>query len=328
MFADISTLEAFDDKLYIFDNVTNFVYVFSMDGRFLFVLNNVGQGPGEYTQIDFFSIDRNERQMVVADLITNHILRYDLNGKFVSKQKVPCWVDGVYPIENKDVVLLTNYRDNSETIENQQNILFIDSLSNVLSGYFPYPSEEISKVKFSTLVNGGFYYGGNVCNYFNMFQDTVYSVLNKTLIPKYVFDFGDKKFDKSYLEKDPSLLEDYIESRKYMSLRSLNETDDYLFYTIAYGYFNYDGLFSKKTKNNILSMIRYDVEDQVFGYHVATCKSSVIFSVPVEALLSKKENCDKNGWPKGKFADKKKKFIESLSEDDNPVLVFYEFDNF
>lgn len=54
MFADISTLEAFDDKLYIFDNVTNCVYVFSMDGRFLFVLNNVGQGPGEYTQIDFF----------------------------------------------------------------------------------------------------------------------------------------------------------------------------------------------------------------------------------------------------------------------------------
>lgn len=328
MLGEICSLEAFEDKLYIFDDVTGSVFVFSKEGNFLFTLNNVGQGPGEYTQIDFFSIDRNERQMVVADLMSNNIFRYDLNGKFISKQKVPCWLDGVYPIENKSFVSFTNYRNNSDKIENQQNILFIDLMSNISCGYFPYPSEDITKLKFLVPVNGGFYYGGNVCNYFHQYQDTVYSVSDKTLKPKYVFDFGNKNFDKSYLLKDATVLEDYIESRKCVSLRSLNETEDYLFYSVADEWVINTGLFSKKTGNNILASTWYDGNDQIISYPIATYESSVICSVSALRLFNQKKFYEENGWPEGKFVKQKKEFMDTLSEDDNPILVFYEFDDF
>lgn len=327
MIGDICSMEAFDDKLYIFDDVTRSVYVFSIEGYFLFTLNKVGQGPGEYTQIDFFSIDRNERQMIVADLVSYNILRYDLDGNFVSKQKINYWLDGIYPIEDKSFIALTNYRNNSEKIENQHNILFLDSMSNITCGYFPYPSKDISKLRFPiSSGNAGFYYGGNSCNYFNRLQDTVYSVSNNTLTPKYVFDFGDKKFDQSYWTKDINILKDYIEREEYLSLSRMNETDDYVFYRIVYGAI-YSGLYSKSTGSNLLSLIWYNGEDQIVGTPIATYKSCLIYYVPVSSLLNKKEKYDKDGWPEGKFIEQEKEFINTLSEEDNIVLVFYEFDN-
>lgn len=327
MFGEIYSLEVFEDKLYIFDDITRSVYVFSIKGDFLFTLNKVGQGPGEYTQIDFFTLDRNERQMIVADLMTNNILRYDLNGNFMSNRKVSYWLDGIYPIEDKSYIALTNYRDNSDKIENQHNILFLDSLNNIISGYFPYPSKDISKLEFPISVNGGFYYGGNSCNYFNDFQDTVYLVSNKVLMPKYVFDFGDKKFDKSYWMKDINILNDYIEREEYFTLERMNETDDYVFYEIGYGTI-YSGLFSKKTKNNLLAVMWYNDEDQIVGIPIATYKSSLIYYVPVSSLLDKKKTYEKNGWPKGKFIEQEREFLNTLTEEDNTVLVFYEFENF
>lgn len=327
MIGDICSMEAFDDKLYIFDDVTRSVYVFSIEGYFLFTLNKVGQGPGEYTQIDFFSLDRNERQMIVADLVSYNILRYDLDGNFVSKQKINYWLDGIYPIEDKSFIALTNYRNNSEKIENQHNILFLDSMSNITCGYFPYPSKDISKLRFPiSSGNAGFYYGGNICNYFNRLQDTVYSVSNNTLTPKYVFDFGDKKFDQSYWTKDINILKDYIEREEYLSLSRMNETDDYVFYRIVYGAI-YSGLYSKSTGSNLLSLIWYNGEDQIVGTPIATYKSCLIYYVPVSSLLDKKEKYDKDGWPEGKFIEQEKEFINTLSEEDNIVLVFYEFDN-
>lgn len=327
MFGDIYSMEAFEDKLYIFDDVTRSVYVFSIEGDFLFTLNKVGQGPGEYTQIDFFSIDRNERQLIVADLMSNNILRYDLDGEFVSKQKINFWLDGIYPIEDKSFIGFANFKNNSETIENQCNILFFDSISNITSGYFPYPSKDISKLKLPISVNGGFYYGGNCCNYFNDYQDTVYSVSKNTLMPKYVFDFGDKKFDKSYWQKDVNILNDYIGRNEYLTLDQIYETDDYVFYGVG-PMIVYSGLFSKKTGNNLLSLIWFNGGDQIIGIPIATYKSSLIHYVAVSTLLGKKENYEKNGWPKGKFIEKEREFINTLTEEDNTVLVFYEFENF
>lgn len=327
MIGDICSMEAFEDKLYILDDVTRNVYVFSIEGDFLFVLNKVGQGPGEYAQIDFFSIDRNERQMIVADLVSYNILRYDLDGNFVSKQKVNYQLDGIYPIEDKSLIALTNYNDNSDKIENQHNIIFLDSISNITSGYFPYPSKDISKLRFSiSSTNAGFYYGENSCNYFNRFQDTVYSVSYNTLIPKYVFDFGDKQFDQSYWVKDINLLKDYIEKGEYLTLERMNETDDYLFYDVG-PMMIYRGLFSKRTGNNILALIWYNGVDQIEGIPIATYKSSAIYYYPVSSLLNKKEKYDKDGWPEGKFIEQEKEFINTLSEEDNIVLIFYEFDN-
>lgn len=328
MFGEIYSMEAFEDRLYIFDDVTRSVYIFSIEGDFLFTLNKVGQGPGEYAQIDFFSIDRNERQMIVADLVSYNILRYDLDGNFVSKKKINYWLDGIYPTEDKGFIALTNYRNNSEKIENQHNILFLDSMSNIACGYFPYPSKDISKLRFSiSSTNAGFYYGGNSCNYFNRFQDTVYSVSYNTLIPKYVFDFGDKQFDQSYWVKDINLLKDYIEKGEYLTLERMNETDDYLFYDVG-PMMIYRGLFSKRTGNNILALIWYNGEDQIEGIPIATYKSSAIYYYPVSSLLEKKKKYEKNGWPKGKFIEQEREFLNTLTEEDNTVLVFYEFENF
>lgn len=327
---EIQHLEAFEDRLYILDNVTGKIFVFTIEGKFLFVLDKVGQGPGEYAQIDYFSIDRNERQIFVADLMTNTILRYDLDGRFISRQKVPCWVDGIYPIENKEVVLFANYRNNSSIFDKQHNILIMDSLSNIKSCYFPYPSDEISQMNFMVNYNGGFIYNGKTCMYYNRYEDTVYSVSNGVLTPEYVFDFGEKKFDRSYLAKDVQVLKDYIESRNYNLIHLFNETEDYVYYNVnpMTGMVIY-GLFSKKTGNNLYTYFFADGDERFFpGFGAFNYGSSFIFYMSADILLSDKERYDEKGWPDGKFTDKKREFVNTLSEDDNPVLIFYEFDNF
>lgn len=328
MFGEITNIEIFNDKIYILDYVTGNLFVFTIDGKFLFSLNKQGSGPGEYTQIDFFSIDKNLNQIVIADLMTNNVMRYDLNGKFISKQKVPCWVDGVYPIKGGKMVLFTNYRDNSSKFINQYNILFIDSLSNIEKGYFLYPSSEISNVRFPCPINGGFYYADNNVNFFSLLKDTVYKIEDESIKPKYVFDFGKYKFDSSYLLKDPSVLSNYLKKGDFSRLFNINETDAILIYGLTNNGWLKTGFFSKNTGESFEVLLMYDIEDQMSSFHVCSYKSYIVFSENSESLIAQKRIYDKNGWPKGKFIKEKKEFLQTLTEDDNTVLVFCEFDDF
>lgn len=322
--AEITKLEVYDSLIYILDAKTSSLFVFNMDGKYQYKIHSLGQGPKEYTQLDFFSIDRDQKQIVLTDLIDYWILRYDLNGKFISRQKIPFWTEGVIPIENKGIVLYANFRDNSKHLKKEYNIIYLDSLNRIQNVYFPYKSSLIGRAKFTTPQSSVFYPYNNRHNFFNSYSDTVYQVEPTGLVVKYIFDLKGKSFDQTYFTQKNNELSDYVKRQEYYSILNILENDEWLYFCISY-YSKFEfwhGFYSKKTGELINSEFFYNKKQCFIPNNLATYNSWFISDLPINCLLNiKEQNLMK---PIGGMAENElRNLLNSLSEDDNPVLMMY-----
>jgi hypothetical protein len=88
VFNYISKMEFYENQFYILDDVgMKKIYVFNQDGSFSYTIGKVGNGPGEYTNIEDFTIDKEKRQVVVLAYPSTAII-YDLNGEYLYTKKI------------------------------------------------------------------------------------------------------------------------------------------------------------------------------------------------------------------------------------------------
>ena len=135
----------YEERIYILDTKTSSLFIFDMEGNYLHKIANIGQGPGDYTQLDFFDIDKENRHIVLTDLMAYWVMRYDFEGNFLSKQKIPIWCEGVSILPDKGVGLYANFRDNSDKLEQEYNLVCLDSAMNFKRAYFPYNLKILTK---------------------------------------------------------------------------------------------------------------------------------------------------------------------------------------
>ena len=75
-----------NDKIYVLDAThARDVFVFNMSGNFLFKLDKIGKGPHEYYNPDAININEYTNQLEVYDAQNLTILKYTLDGAFISK---------------------------------------------------------------------------------------------------------------------------------------------------------------------------------------------------------------------------------------------------
>ena len=85
----IIQLELYDNKFYILDkylSVSN-LFVFDLEGNYLYKIGTRGQGPEEYINISSFFIDEKEGIVNIVDGLTSTVIRYDKEGTFINKIK-------------------------------------------------------------------------------------------------------------------------------------------------------------------------------------------------------------------------------------------------
>ena len=75
-------------KVHIFDNLIfiselNELLMFDRKGKFIRSIGSRGQGPGEYTNVNHFTID--EKNMIIYIISNRKIIGYDLNGNFLKE---------------------------------------------------------------------------------------------------------------------------------------------------------------------------------------------------------------------------------------------------
>lgn len=77
-----------DGKIYVGDYTSQKVFVFGMDGKMCAVLDKRGRGPGEYLQIQSFSVDAGK--LYVLDQFESTVLSYDAGTlAFLDAEKAP-----------------------------------------------------------------------------------------------------------------------------------------------------------------------------------------------------------------------------------------------
>jgi len=328
----IDKVIVYEDRIYILDMLTSSLFIFDMKGHYLHKIAKRGQGPGEYIQLDFFDIDRDNKQIVLTDLMAYWIMRYDMNGYFLYKQKIPIWCEGVSVLPNGGIVLYSNFRNNSYTLNQEYNLIYLDSAMQFKQAYFPYNISDLGKIKITASFSGQFYFFEDHLNFSFPSGSTVYQITSDSLVNKYQFDFG-----KNILSiENPSNTGQFtnrLKNGKYNGFSSsIMENDRLIFFSMHSdfaGPLMYKVYYSKESGNKLTSFL-FTLEGNYYSDFFKTGYGSWIVSeIEASSLLSWEKSFPKEKIPiAGKFTKAALSFAKNLTEEDNSVLMFYKLKPF
>ncbi|WP_160150072.1 6-bladed beta-propeller [Parabacteroides sp. Marseille-P3160] len=329
---NIQKLIVYNDRIYILDTQSSSLFVFDIKGKYLFKIDKIGSGPGEYTQLDFFDIDYKNNHIILTDLMTYWAIRYDMNGQYLYRKKIPVWIEGITPLPNKGMVAYANYRNNKETLKQECNLLYLDSLMQIRKVYFPYNSDlyKPNGISFTTPQTGCFYTYNDSTFFFTPYNNEICKISENELILKYSFDFGEKKFNTNLLEQ-PEKLKEYMRRGEFYTLTQVFENDQILFFSISEPAFpfTFRGYYSKSNKNTLCSVFYTIGDNELFDGSaniLSTYNSWFIAEYNISSLIGWSNNIDKKKIIFDNiFLKERKQIAESLSPEDNPVLMFYKF---
>ena len=329
----IDKLIIYNERIYILDKLTSGLFVFNIDGSFVYKIARIGQGPGEYTMIDFFDIDIENKHIVLTDLMTYWIMRYDLDGKFLFKKKIPVWCEGVSVLPNKGIVLYANFRNNSNKLAQEYNLIYLDSAMNYKQAYFPYNSKYINQ-KIPTSFGGQFFTYENHLNFSFPGGSVVYQITGDSLFSKYQFDFS-KDMLPVENPANSEQLNEYLAKGNYNGfLTPIIENDQLLLFTmrtnidmpLLMAYY----VFCFKNSGTIVSSFFLNIENEFYMNIPLTCyKNWIVSEIQSYSLIEWKNSFKKEKLSSvHRFTKERLAIAENLSEEDNPVLMFYKLKQF
>lgn len=327
---ELTKMIIFEDRIYILDMKTSSLFTFDINGKYISKICNVGQGPDEYTQLDFFTIDKEQRHLVLTDLVGYWVMRYDFDGNYLSRKKIPFWIRDIAPVNNMGYVLYMNYINNNKKITNEFNFYYTDSLLQIKESYFPYETINIGAAqnKLSTPEGGVFYDGGEFYNFVTTYNDTVYQVNSVGLIPKYVFDFDDKKINPNIFHTNEDELLTYLKKSDFRSINTFFEDDHSITFQTTYGFQTWTGFYNKNTGHIINSSFFINEGVNFFINNKSMYKGWYVGYMSVDVLMFEKEGLDKriSGNEVGK--QQSIELLNNISDEDNMVLKFYKLKDF
>jgi hypothetical protein len=310
----ITKLKYRDDTIYIFDKNTQTIFSFTKEGKLIWKIQNRGYGPGEYTQLTDFDIDKKANKLYLL-CFREKIQEYDLSGNFVKEYNVRLGgislsVDGdymyIYAGNNPNAV--------NNTTNGNYHLIIYNKNEDTLQGIMAYEYNSGSTKTYNS--SNAFYYFDNETRFFMPYSYAIYSIKGDSMKIAYSFDFGKYNLPDNYLKNNLITdnttyaygLNSFWENKKYvyLNLFSANQTFQDILYDkkkekIRCGYW-YDDI------GYCSPVIAHAGDDFVVGYHL--CED--LFTISHFP-----ENQNKNTILK--------KITDEITEDDNPVVFFYYF---
>lgn len=233
---EIDKLILHNDCYYVLDKKQFSILVFDKAGNNIFHFTKKGPGPREYNNISDFTIFENK--ICVLDI--DKILMYTLSGKYIKKVRLDFTATRLENIENK---YFSFYR-HSNTIRAKKlsyDLIITNHKGKVLKKYFPYTDKD---EKDNATTKQQFYVCNNEVHYIQRFNDTIYTLENGHLAPKYVIDFGKYKIPSNPLEDNKYLKFAYF-------LKDFSETSNKVIFSFNYSNRVYHVIYDKLTTKSL-----------------------------------------------------------------------------
>jgi hypothetical protein len=309
---EIMKVQIFDKKIYILDRIYNALSVFDENGKFLHLLRKIGQGPGEYTTLWDFVVTDNG--LYLSDM-SIAILHYDHNFNFV-KKVVHHTYGGVFITDDEFFWI---YQFPNLSPYNQ--LVMFDKTGRRIKEYFPKKASEDGTNLFSS---NSFQMQGTDKYFSPQFGYTIYKLDETNEWQKFMtFLFRNKTFTgdvNEYFSKysiapgNPDF--PYIVRSDFSVFANMIMID------FAINLTPYCCFYNLKTKETRVGKVKNDLIpncELIFpikrNSHGNQTGNSLIEFIDAEWVV--------NGNHKGLC--ELNKSLENLKEDDNPVLVIYEF---
>jgi hypothetical protein len=244
------------DYFYFFDNKQEKLFGFTYEGKFLFQIDNRGNGPEEYIKVANFSLTK-DSMITIYDKAKANLLYFDhKNGEFKTNRNIDCQADEVSCLDNN---LLVAFTKNLSIFDNDKSSLrLIDSTGSVMKSFLPLPKWIRNSSLRSTTGSDFFYNEIDLRPYLVLPWSTyVFSVSPDSVYCNYYIDFGENNIPNSFFEKfqdkiDSSfdlIMKQIIENNWVFAIDYFQESSNFIFFQSAKKRSIYYTLYNKNNED-------------------------------------------------------------------------------
>ncbi len=185
---------------------THAFFRFGMDGTYKNSIRPLGRGPGEVPSGSEFSIDHQSRKIAIRKHYYNEYLQYDFDGRYLGKLEIKnefncnlfCWLNSGNYLQIFNAAQLPGKTIFSKDfpflyVKDSLNRIVTSLINPILHG-LPESHDKVIGSPFARLTyykNEVIISGGGL--------DTVYKIINDTIVPVFYFNTG--KYNGTYMQR-------------------------------------------------------------------------------------------------------------------------------
>ena len=226
-----------EDKIFI-KNSPNKLSVFYETGNFV---GNIGmKGPAGYEFVGLSDYFINNDTVFIYDFNGKKILKYEMDGTYINNTRIEQSFGQIWPLPNNEGYIVLNSFGNRK---DNPKFSWLDYNFNVI-----YSSRE-QRLN-STSFSNAFFQNGVFLDYWEMFNDTIYSVTKESVTPKYIVDFMGYAMPQD-IDDISKMIEYYTQNSNRVAgmINNVIETDENVAFMFAHDMASYWALVDKKDNN-------------------------------------------------------------------------------
>lgn len=182
--AGVVAMDMYKDNLYILDDRRANIFVFKRDGTFVSTIGRKGRGPGEYTSISSFCIDRENDELIISVGTPRKLVYYSLSGEFIAETEVDDYLYQILKCGDRLYGRLT-------ADEKHDFVVYTFEEHKVKSVEYPAIAKLKSNKEEIMTPAGNMILASRYGTLFTrVFDNTLYEVSGNRLVPLVTLDFG------------------------------------------------------------------------------------------------------------------------------------------
>lgn len=313
----ISKMKIRNDTIYISDNKnTGSLFLFNMEGKFLFKIEKLGKGVGEYTSLSDFFLTK--ESIEIFDNKQGKILKYDYKGDYISEDHIGRIGINGNRLHNGNYIFNTSGIRNEIEAKGNHDIFILDKNGNCKLKALPVDK----RLKRQPMVNSKcFSEDQDFVYYIPSLSYQLYSIKNNQIQKSISFDFGKYSINQDVFFSSQDPLNQHGKNCVHR-LNSFIFTEEYLIFSFFYKNSSGNALLERKT-NKVLR-IGIDIlnsKSTDFSLSAPITTYNNYFVCAIDALKTSKVISLFNDL--AILDHMKNNAIEEIYPTDNPILMLY-----
>ncbi len=326
LIGSISQILIQDSLIIINDRqISKSIMVFDLKGNFKNRIGQQGQGPGEYVSNWYVCLLPRKDKIAILDDKTRKVLYYRFDGKFLYSKNLSFDAVSLEYIGSEMIAYLgfSNAENNSSVYDNNPLIL-TDSLNNsIASGFKNFYKPD----QFTYSTNYPLRKWGNNVYYNPSFNDTIFQVTENEIISRYFFNwtkYGMPKVTDKTTNED---MERYLREYMFFNGDFIETQKAAIFYIHIPGQIPSFVIYDKTTNETFFWNQQYKNPCFMMLYNVIPqavyLENTLVYSISPATLITNKKAYYEVAQKENISINNIDNLLESVQEDDNPVLFFY-----
>jgi hypothetical protein len=324
-----------DDRVYLFDKRLNTIFVYNINGKFLFKIDGPNNGHGDgFQYLMDFAVSQEEEEILAIDYNARKIFVFNSLGEFKKAIKTEYFAKNIFELASGQWIMKNGETESPET----PNVVYFLNDDFELTGK-SFLKETIKGNSTIGDVSPFFNYRG-ITKFAYGLGNKIYDVNSEGVKLNSFIDFGGNEIPDDRLENTPlrQLLPEFRSGKNAGLISNYLETDDQIFFSFLQGgnqqIAGRKAMFFSKKENEVKIVTRkimhpkgfiipwpQEISDECY-VSILTFNDLFENDETVFNDQSRRTSVSKEfGW-----VEDIEQLLPSVNELDSPILMFYKLD--